>query len=237
MDSLPLTKTRPRKPEKDWPDNDQALLEFAPGGKTDQPENWWSLSDAFQGVQVLGGTGSGKSSGSGQALARAFLEANLGGLVLTAKTDEVFAWMEYAEATGRGNDLLVINAAAKDCFNFLSYELNRGGAGAGHTENLVNLFCSVLEASERRHGQGGGGDAYWQRTLKQLLRNAIDLAVLAVNDVDLPSLYRIITSAPRTPLEALDAAWQGSSVCYGLMDAAEEGAKQKDRNSDFELNS
>ena len=37
----------------------------------------------------------------------------------------------------------------------LSYELRRQGAGAGHTENLVNLFTSVLEASERKHGQGG----------------------------------------------------------------------------------
>jgi hypothetical protein len=64
-------------PERDWPDNDEALLEL--GNAPRQAENFWCLNEAFQGVQVLGGTGSGKSSGSGQALARAFMEGNLGG--------------------------------------------------------------------------------------------------------------------------------------------------------------
>jgi len=235
MDSRELAKTHPAKPKKDWPDNEEALLELTADSRTKLPENYWSLNDAFQGVQIFGGTGSGKSSGSGQALARAFLKGNLGGLVLTAKTDEVLAWEGYAKAAGRRDDLLIVDGQAKHCFNFLSYELNRPGIGAGHTENLVNLFCSVLEASERRHGQGGGGDAYWQRTLKQLLRNAIDLAVLAADDLDLPSLYRIITSAPRTPAEAADAAWRQDSVCHRLIVVAEGRAEEKDRMSDFDL--
>jgi hypothetical protein len=235
MDSLPLVKTPPPKPERDWPDNDEWLLKLTPDGKTELPENYWSLNDAFQGVQILGGTGSGKSSGSGQALARAFLESNLGGLVLTAKTDELYSWQEYARAANRLDDLLIVDEKGANCFNFLSYELNRGGAGAGHTENLVNLFCSVLEASERRHGQGSGSDAYWQRTLKQLLRNAIDLAVLAADDLDLPSLYRIITSAARTPAEASDAAWQETSVCHRLIEVAGARAEGKGRQTDFDL--
>ncbi len=234
MDTFPLAKTASPPVEPDWFENEMALLKLGAEGK-DLPENWWSLNDAFQGVQILGGTGSGKSSGSGQALARAFLDANLGGLVLTAKTDEVFAWKKYAEAAGRLDDLLIVDSTAKHCFNFLSYELHRPGAGAGHTENLVNLFCSVLEASERRHGQGSGGDAYWQRTLKQLLRNAIDLAVIAADDLDLPSLYRIITSAPRTPAEADDATWQQKSVCHRLLEVAEGKAKEKDRETDLDL--
>lgn len=234
MADLPLAKTPPR-PERDWCKNTDRLLKLSADGKTHLPENYWSLSDAFQGVQIMGGTGSGKSSGSGQALARAFLDANLGGLVLTAKTDEAFAWKRYAEATGRMDDLLIVDTEAKHCFNFLSYELHRPGAGAGHTENLVNLFCSVLEASERKHGQAGGGDAYWQRTLKQLLRNAIDLAVISADDLDLPSLYRIITSAPRSAEEAADANWQKNSVCYRLMEVAEGRAKEKNREADFDL--
>src|SRR6202789_3983571 len=114
MDSHILAKTPPPNPEKDWPDNEEALLQLTPGDKPKLPENRWSLNDAFQGVQILGGTGSGKSSGSGQALARAFLDANLGGLVLTAKTDEVFAWTEYAKATGRTDDLLIVDEKGKN---------------------------------------------------------------------------------------------------------------------------
>lgn len=218
--------------KKDWPDNDEELLAF--GGKR-AAKNYWSLADAFEGLQVFGGTGSGKSSGSGQAVARAFLEANLGGLVLTAKPDEVLTWKEYARATGRESDLLIVDEQSPHRFNFLRYELQRGGAGAGHTENLVNLFCAVLESSEKRQGQGGGNDAYWQRSLKQLLRSAVDLAVMAIEDVDLPTLYRIITSAPRTSSEVSDPDWQKRSACYALLEHAKDKAKQKDRESDFEM--
>jgi hypothetical protein len=231
---------------KDWPDDDECLLKF-PAGQAECPDaNFWCLKDAFEGTQVFGGTGSGKSSGSGQAIARAFLEANLGGLVLTAKTDEVRTWREYAKATGREADLMIFEPGGPYRFNFLRYELKRPGAGAGHTENLVNLFCSVLEAAERKQGQGGSGsnDAYWQRTLKQLLRNAIDLAVLAVNDVSLPALYRIITSAPRTAQEAADPKWRQGSDCFLLISAVEErfpptpnkpDAEKTRQELDFEL--
>ena len=242
MDRYPLSTTP--HPEaasavtttpKDWPDNNEELLDFSPDPKNKQRENYWHLKDAFEGVQIFGGTGSGKSSGSGQAIARAFLEGNLGGLVLTAKTDEVLAWKEYAKQAGRETDLLIVEQGGPLRFNFLSYELNRPGAGAGHTENLVNLFCSVLEASERKHGQSGGNDSYWQRTLKQLLRNAIDLAILAAGDVSLPDLYRIITSAPRSIAEAADEKWQTDSACFNLIEESKEKAEEKGRVHDYEL--
>lgn len=218
---------------KDWPDNDEELLAF---GSRRASQNFWSLADAFEGLQVFGGTGSGKSSGSGQAVARAFLEANLGGLVLTAKLDEVLAWKGYARATGRESDLLIVDEHSPHRFNFLRYEFQRGGAGAGHTENLVNLFCAVLESSEKRQGQSGGGnDAYWQRTLRQLLRNAVDLAIMAADDVDLPSLYRIITSAPRTNAESEDENWQKRSACFALLEHSEARAKAKGREADWQL--
>ena len=237
MDDLSLAKrpaTLPAPPTRNWPEDDEALLELSTDGKNCRPENFWCLKDAFEGVQIFGATGSGKSSGSGQALARAFMESNLGGLVLTAKTDEVLSWKQYAKAAGRETDLLIVEPGSPFRFNFLRYELKRPGTGAGHTENLVNLFCSVLEAAERKQGQGGG-DAYWQRTLKQLLRNAIDLAILSLDDIDLPSLYKIITSGPRSSDEAKDADWQNSSVCFALLEVAAGKAEEHGRSSDLEL--
>jgi type IV secretory pathway TraG/TraD family ATPase VirD4 len=128
-----------------------------------------------------------------------------------------------------------VEEAAPHRFNFLRYELKRPGAGAGHTENLVNLFCSVLEASERRSGQSNGGDSYWQRTLKQLLRNAIDLAVLALDDLDLPSLYRIITSAPVSRADVTDEEWRKDSACFALLEVAAGKAEAKGRKEDYSL--
>lgn len=238
MDEFSLAKRPPSAPIgaiRNWPDDDEALLELSADGKTSRAENYWCLKDAFEGVQILGATGSGKSSGSGQALAKAFMESNLGGLVLTAKNDEVLSWKRYAKAAGRETDLLIVGPGSPHKFNFLRYELKRPGTGAGHTENLVNLFCSVLEAAERKQGQGGGQDAYWQRTLKQLLRNAIDLAVLSLDDIDLPSLYRIITSAPRSPEEAQSTDWQQSSACFALLEVAKSKVIEPDRKNDLEL--
>ena len=99
----------------------------------------------------------------------------------------------------------------------------------------MNLFCSVVEASERKSGHSGGSDSYWQRTLKQLLRNAIDLAVIAIDDLDLPSLYRIITSAPTTRAEAADEEWRKESVCFALIEEAAGKAKEKGRQEEFGL--
>ncbi len=230
-----LSRTSPSSP-RDWPDDDEALLELSEDGKRAFPQNFWCLRDAFEGVQVFGGTGSGKSSGSGQALARAFLSANLGGLVLTAKTDEAANWRRWAKEEGRHeNDLIAVGSDSGYEFNFLRYEMERPGAGSGHTENLVNLFCSVLESSERRQGQLGGGDAYWQRSLKQLLRNAIDLAVLALDNIDLPSLYRIIASAPVSRQEAEQSSWRAESVCYALLEEAQKRHAEGPRHSDLEL--
>jgi len=237
MSKPPASISAQSTPSKDWPDDDEALLELSPNGETNLPENYWCLNDAFQGSQIFGGTGSGKSSGSGRAIARAFLEANLGGLVLTAKTDEVLAWREYAKMTGREKDLIIVEEGAPYRFNFLRYELKRPGVGAGHTENLVNLFCSVLEAAERKQGQSGSNDSYWQRTLKQLLRNAIDLSVMAANDVDLPTLYRIITSAPRTIDEAASETWRNDSACYAMLEAAKTKVIGSNRAGDFGLTS
>ena len=60
--------------------------------------DYFTLRDAFAGVHVFGGIGSGKTSGSGKAIAGALLRANAGGLVLCAKPDERERWQRYAAA-------------------------------------------------------------------------------------------------------------------------------------------
>ncbi|MDF1816565.1 MAG: hypothetical protein P1V20_30465 [Verrucomicrobiales bacterium] len=220
---------------KDWPDDDEALLELSEKGQKPHPQNYWSLRDAFEGVQVFGGTGSGKSSGSGQSLARAFLSSNLGGLVLTAKTDEAAAWREMAASEGRENDIIEVTHDGTYQFNFLRYELTRPGAGAGQVESLVNLFCAVLESAEKRQGNLGGGDAYWNRALRQLLRNSIDLAIMALEDVSLTSLYKIITTAPVTIEQVNDEDWRNNSVCFALIDTAKEKQLSPEKTKDLEI--
>jgi len=177
-----------------------------------------SIRNACEGVQIFGGIGSGKTSGSGASLAKSFLRAGMGGLVLCAKKDEVDTWKKYAAETGRTNRLLIFDESGEWRFPFLQYEVEREGKGAGYTENLVRLFATVNEAIER--SKGGGGDPYWTRAMQQLLRNAIDLCMLATGEVSLPLINDIILSAPNSPEQRDTLEWQNKSKCWELLGIA-----------------
>src|SRR5579862_5814213 len=108
----------------------------------------WTLNDSYQGTQVFGGTGSGKTSGSGAAIARSLLRQGCGGLVLTAKPDERALWEDYCAETGR--ELTVFGPDTGLVFNFLEYEYARGGLGAGLASNVAGLFVGIAEANPGR---------------------------------------------------------------------------------------
>lgn len=178
----------------------------------------WGWNDAFEGVQVFGGTGSGKTSGSGAALAHAYLSAGWGGLVHTAKPDEPDLWRRYAAATGRSDDLIFFGPGHPWRFNFLRYESERPGAGGGNTENLVRLFLTLLEASEP--AAGAKSDQFWERAVRQLLGNAIDLLILAAEPLSMGAIHRLLASVPYAPEQLADPAWQQSAFCLHALDAA-----------------
>lgn len=176
----------------------------------------FTIENAFEGVQIFGGIGSGKTSGSGAAIAKGFLTAGFGGLVLCAKKDELDTWLKYAEQTGRQKSVLVFDASGKFVFPFLQYEIEREGAGAGYTENLVRLFTTVYEAISRSDS-GGGSDPYWTRAMQQLLRNAIDLTMIVRGTASIPLIHDVIMSAPKSIDEIVKEDWQSKSLCWKLL--------------------
>lgn len=107
----------------------------------------WTLQNAYEGTLIVGGTGSGKTTGSGHAIADSFLRSDMGGLVLTSKPGERQQWEGYCKAAGRHRDLIVFGADQPWHFNFLNYAQRLGG-GAGHTENLLGLFSTILEMAD-----------------------------------------------------------------------------------------
>lgn len=201
---------------------DTPLLHFS-----GRDQDTWRIRDACEGTQIFGATGSGKTSGSGRALARAFLENGFGGLVLCAKNDEPDLWLQYARQAGRESDIIRLS---REQFNFLAYEANRPGEGAGQTENLVTLFMQVAEIAGQRQGQATS-DLYWERAVKQLLRNAVDLLAIASGTVTLPELFEIIRSAPQDADEAKSEAWQSESACFDYIQRAAQRARE---NPDME---
>lgn len=162
------------------------------------PWDYFTLRDATQGVAVIGGTGSGKTSASGKALASAYLRAGMGGLVLCAKPDEVELWQRYAAENGRSRSLVIFGDGGGGGFNFLDYELGRQGtAGIG---SVIECLMTMLEADRLVKPNASNSEmAFWSNSARQLLRNTIPVIYAANGSVTIDSIYRFVTSAPIDP--------------------------------------
>lgn len=180
-------------------------------------------------MQIFGALGSGKTTGSGQAIAKAYLAAGFGGLILTAKPDERELWEKYADQTGRRGDLKIFKPGGEYRFNFLDYEMRRPGEGAGDTENLVSLFWHVMETTRQGRGQE---QPFWEDTTKQLLRNAIDIIANATGGLQLDNIRELIKSAPQNPEQVESIEWLESSFC---MRSIREAFKRTDPSDTAKL--
>jgi len=192
----------------------------------------FTLRDAVQGVHVFGGIGSGKTSGSGKALASAYLRAGMGGLVMAAKPEEVQLWLDYARANGRANSVILFGEHGGG-FNFLTYELARQGmAGIG---SVVECLMQVLEAARLAGpSPGRSGDQFWDDATRQLLRNTIPVLYAATGTVRIPDIIRFVSTAP-TSLEQLRSVdWQGNSFMFQALAAARRQAVVPMSETDFD---
>ncbi len=169
-------------------DLDTTLVEF-----TDkQGTIAWSVRNAVEGVQIFGGIGSGKTSGSGKLLAGKYLANGFGGLILTAKHDEKELWQEYCKVANRLEDLIIVEPGSPHYFNFLEYE-SSAGEGKSITENIVQVLKTVIRASEEKT-KGKSDDPFWETALDMLISNTIDLCLLAYQKVSIELLYTIAQS-------------------------------------------
>jgi hypothetical protein len=183
----------------------------------------WSLRDAYEGVLVFGGTGSGKTSGSGQALLHTFLAAGMGGIVLCAKVGEADMWQRLATEMGRGKHVIRFDASGDFRFNFLEYEMHRDALPADVlATNVVNTLLNVLEVASRGVGLSANtqsGDAFWQKSSKMLLGYAVDLLYATTGRVRLAEIMELIESAPTSIEQMRDEQWQESSLFYDVFRA------------------
>jgi hypothetical protein len=151
--------------------------------------------------------------------------------VLCVKPDECALWQRYAQQTGRSESLLIVSPKHKWRFGFLNYLLRVGAS----TEQIVGCFTTVLELAD--HGEKGQGknDKLWERAVRQLIRNAIDICVLAKGTLSVSLLNKIISSAPRTHAEIHEEAWQAESFCYQCIVEADAKEKTPSQQNDFDL--
>lgn len=181
---------------------EKALLEFP---DTNGKKDVWTVDDAFKGVAILGGTGSGKTSASGRALALKYLREGWGGIVLCAKTDEARLWEKYCNETGRTKDLILFGKGAthtegehqgKDIvFNPIDYELKRSGEGAGETHNITNIFMNIYRMGNRIAGEGDTKEErFWDSALKRCINRVVELIKLSGEDLSFKNMVKVLSS-------------------------------------------
>lgn len=155
----------------------------------------WSVGDAFEGTQIFGTNGSGKTSGSAAHIAEAMLREGYGGVVLTAKEDELRRWLSYAKRTGREKDVVVI--PGKDAlgrprrFNFLAYVLHLNPA-VSSTD-----LAEILVAAARSNRSKAQFEAYWEGRMMLVASKLIDIARAAASPT-ISTLRELLSAATDT---------------------------------------
>jgi type IV secretory pathway TraG/TraD family ATPase VirD4 len=199
----------------------------------------FTVRDATEGVHIFGGKGSGKTSGSLATLAKAYLRAGMGGLVLTSTPEDAALWQKYAHETRRTADLKVLTARKEPFparFNFLEAEAKREATGAS-VENVVELLMTMIEFTG-----GGSGRAtdqpYWELATRDLLRNAVTLNLHTSDQLRVAELKDIVTSplCPQGHSDDMEVrAWHATPAGQrlALLQAKAENESSEGRRADL----
>jgi hypothetical protein len=171
------------------------------------------MSHLFTGLAVISGPGGGKTSCVGKSLAVGLLHnvQTLGGLILSAKREEVQNWIRYFKLVGREADLIVFNAK-NGLFDPIWYEWNHGGKSV---EGIVELISTLGSLNSQKGADHDG--PFWIRGVELLVRCSLILLDLAGMAVSLANIDRVIRSLPTHIGEADEEAWQKSSFCAQLV--------------------
>ena len=124
-------------------------------------------------------------------------------------------------------------------FNFLDWEANHGGEGAGFTMNIVALLDEIAGAIAGGAGkaEGGGDNKFFEDGLHHMNMNLVDLPLFAKIPVSLPLLRSIVITAPQSLAEARSDEWKhGPGECAEILRVADEMTRDGDPEvrADFE---
>lgn len=84
------------------------------------------------------------------------------------------------------------------------------GDASGLTENVVSLLMEVGQVGARQASPaaGQGDNAFFQQACRTMVRNLVDLLLLAGSPVSVADLCRLVSALPRTPDHVGSEAWQ-----------------------------
>ena len=201
------------------------------------PFDVFTLKNAVEAVCIMGELGAAKSTGSAAWILLKYLAIGMGGLVCCVKPGERELIEAYAKQTGRAKSLIIVSPGNKWRCNLIRYVLMRPGITGSRVEAVVSLLMTIVEAAERGDRGAVQEQAFWRRSLRQILRDGVQICIAARGEVTMTMLHEVISSAPRSPAEVHNPEWQKNSLCYRLIEEAEVKADQRSEReqSDYEL--
>jgi type IV secretory pathway TraG/TraD family ATPase VirD4 len=174
----------------------------------------WTPSDLLTvrgllngGIAVFGRSGSGKTSSSGKVIARSIIAyPTSGGLILSAKPEDLAMWQSIFAGCRRQNDFIVFGSLKdKWRFNFLDF-VSRDGGGTRDVTRCIRTIGETLRGSD---GKGHGEDGeFWEQQQERMIYNAVEVVKLGIDKVTAPDLQRFITTAAYSQQQISSEEWQ-----------------------------
>src|ERR1035437_6629735 len=151
----------------------------------------WVNGGCFEGTLILGGTGSGKTSGSGSSLGQRLLKEGFGGLILTVKPEEKEIWQRNCQISNREKDLIIFSENSPDNFNFVSYE-KRGEINP--TQKCLEIIQSFIENAGTGEGRTGrlSNDSYWDDQKDKFIRNGLKVIENLGKEISIKNLNKLV---------------------------------------------
>lgn len=157
-----------------------------------------TIADSMEGTLITGATGSGKSSGPGRYIAHAMLKHGYGMCILCGKKDEKKRWIKYIQeaAPHRMQDVVIFDKSSGLSFNFLNYDMEREGEGAGDILNAVESLMLLNEQNRVYLSGGGGGkdERFWDLALRRFLSKGIETLRYADEEISISNLWRLASN-------------------------------------------
>jgi len=184
----------------------------------------FTVADACTSALVIGNTGSGKTSAVGKTLCTKLMDYGYGMLVLTSKKDEADLIKFYAQQSNRSHDIVEIKPNGSHAFNFMEYE-STVRSDTSYARNLLDLLKVVIHAGEDRN-EDSETDPFWRNSQEQLIKNTIQLLLLAYGKVTVPLLFEIAQSTPYKEKEETNKKSSNEENEPNAFDKAMQAAKQ-----------
>ena len=171
-----------------------------------------SARDLAAGTLITGMTGGGKTSGPGNTLLRGMIRAGMGGMITTAKPDDVTSIRTMCAEEGR-LDSLISWDGKNGGFNFLAWTLAQQGADG--MEVAIELLMRVFEMKQASAATpGGSGDQFWTDSNLQRFRATLPVLHAATGTLRVADILRFVRSAPESQEQMRDPNWQRESFFF-----------------------